>query len=1443
MRRSPSRPGRRWSGLSLLVLLMTTTHAAADLRLPAIFGDHMVLQRAMNAPVWGWAEPGAEVNVRASWLDRAIDTTADADGAWTVHLPTGAAGGPHTVTVRSGTDVITLGDVLVGEVWICSGQSNMEWPMQATRTDAESDAAFAARLADADRPTVRLFDVRNTVATTPQDDCAGRWDLCTPERVRSFSAVAYHFGRELDDALDVPIGLVSTNWGGTVAEAWTSEGTLRARGDFNDALDAIVRMRNDPANGAAAYDARRDRWWATLDDTDPGSASGQWMMPDHDDSAWEAADLPGVWDAGDLASFDGTAWYRRVVDVPGAWNGRDLVLSLGPIDDMDTTYVNGTVVGGFMDVNQWQTPRTYRVPGALVRGGRLTIAVRVLDTGGAGGLHGRPEQMTIAPVDEPDAARSLAGPWRFRIGVARSRLPAWPARDEFHQNMPTALFNGMIAPIVPFGMRGAIWYQGESNRPRAAQYRTLFPDMIRDWREHWNQGDFPFLFVQIAPFRYGGDTGEAAELREAQRLALRVPNTGMAVTMDIGNPRDIHPRNKHDVGHRLALWALAGTYGHADLVCSGPLYRDMTVEGDRIRLRLDHADGGLVARDGPLTHMLVAGDDRVFHPATATIEGDTIVVSSPEVPKPVAARYGWGAADEPNLFNGAGLPASSFRTDDWPGPMQVAPASPRRGAAATPDPRLWYRRPATTWTEALPVGNGRLGAMVFGAVDSERIQLNEDTLWAGHAFDRDRPAGAATLAEARAHVFAGRFAAAERLMKREVLAERLIRSYQTLGDLRLDFDRSPTPVSDYRRELDLATGIARTTYRRGETTITRDVFASAPDDAIVIRIESSTPHGLAFDLALDRAADAATTAEAPDRLVMRGRATQDGAHPGVHFVARVRVIPEGGFVSADASALRVEHATAATILLVAGTDYRDGADPERDTAAMLARFDATPVRADVLRATHVADHRALFDRVSLDLGPAVDAPTDVRLDAVASGAADPDLGATYFQFGRYLLMGSSRPHCMPANLQGLWNEHLAAPWNSDYHLNINVQMNYWPAEVTNLSECHEPMFDLIDRIRDSGRATARTTYGCDGWVAHHTTDAWWFTAPIGEPVWGQWIGGGAWCARHLWEHYEFTRDLDGLRERGFPVLREACVFFLDWLVPHPETGALVSGPSNSPENTFIAPDGTRACLTMGPSMDQEIIWDLFTNTIEAATALGLADDEIVERVREARARLAMPGIGADGRLMEWPLPFAEAEPGHRHMSHLYGLHPGRQFTRRDTPEMIAAIERSLDFRLAHGGGHTGWSRAWLVNFAARLERGDEAHDHLAHLLADSALPNLFDSHPPFQIDGNFGACAGIAEMLLQSHDGTIHLLPALPGAWAEGRVTGLRARGGAIVDLAWRDGRPTEATLRATADGALLVRGPSTAPIRSLDGAPVDRDDDGAVRLDVRSGDVHHIGF
>jgi alpha-L-fucosidase 2 len=768
------------------------------------------------------------------------------------------------------------------------------------------------------------------------------------------------------------------------------------------------------------------------------------------------------------------------------------------------------------------------------------------------------------------------------------------------------------------------------------------------------------------------------------------------------------------------------------------------------------------------------------------------------------------------------------------------PGDPREkaGENVNPSHSLWYRQPAAKWSEALPVGNGRLGAMVFGGVDTERLALNEESVWSGQPVQTDRVGAYKFLPEIRELLFAGKQAEAQQLVEREVLGPRPLGSYQTLGDLTLEFPK--VEGRDYLRWLDLDRGVASVRFASEHGSIQREVFASPVQDVLVVRLDSDRKGGVDVALALSREEGAETEHVGDAMLRMAGVTDPGKPSEGVRFVAGLQVLAEGGSVKSENGRLQVRGADHVTILITAATDYAGDEEPEARVARILSAAAEVPY-AD-LKAAHVTSHQGLMRRVSLNLGKDEQKdllPTDERLALVRQGGDDPGLLALYFQYGRYLLIGSSRdPGTLPATLQGIWNHRISPPWFSGWHLDINVQMNYWPAETVNLSELHPKLINLLDRLRENGRKTAKEVYSADGFVTSHRANANFFTSPVkGLNVWPV---GAAWTCQHVWEHYAFNGDKEWLRATGYPILREASEFFLDWLVPNPATGELVSGPSISPENTYFADDGSTATLDMGPTMDQQIIAELFDNTLAAAGDLGI-EDEFVASVRAARAKLAPTRIASDGRIMEWSQEFREREPNHRHASHLYALYPGGAITPRGTPDLAEAARKSLVVRtdmstlnslpdedgqpveVRHTNlsntSNTGWSLAQFAGLWARLGAGEEARATLLKLLRNATYPNLMDTHPTkdgegvFQIDGNLGATAAIAEMLLQSHAGEIDLLPALPLAWAAGSVKGLRARGDLTVDIEWQDGKLAEAELRAAKADTVRIRVPGRAGV------------------------------
>jgi alpha-L-fucosidase 2 len=720
---------------------------------------------------------------------------------------------------------------------------------------------------------------------------------------------------------------------------------------------------------------------------------------------------------------------------------------------------------------------------------------------------------------------------------------------------------------------------------------------------------------------------------------------------------------------------------------------------------------------------------------------------------------------------------------------------------------LWYRQPAGLWTEALPVGNGRLGAMVFGGVNREHLQLNLDTLWAGGPYDPVNPDAQAALPEVRQLIFAGHYAGAADLLSAKVMAKPLKQMpYQPLGDLWLDFP-AVTTVVNYRRELNLDTAVATATFTANGVKFTREVFSSPVDQVIVVHLTADQPGQISFTAGLTTSQPANVTVESGDTLVMRGvNEDANGIKGALKFQARMNILTDGGRTAAAGNTISVTNADAVTLLLAAATSYRNyhdvNGDPESIVKKQMATSLVKPVDhrvskgnwSDALLPAHIAAHQKLFRRVELNLGDSGDAaklPINERIAHFADGK-DPELAVLYYQFGRYLLISCSRPGSQPATLQGLWNDSMTPPWESKYTININTEMNYWPAETANLGECVEPLQGMIEDLSRTGAHTAQVMYGARGWVVHHNTDLWRATAPMDGPLWGMWPTGGAWLCQTLWEHYLFNPDKKYLKQI-YPLLKGSAQFFLDTLVEDPDTHYLVTNPSLSPENAHHA-NGQYNCA--GPAIDMEILRDLFAECITASETLD-TDKTFRAQVAATRARLAPSKIGQAGQLQEWQADWDLQAPilHQHHVSHLYALYPGAAIDERTTPELAAAAKKSLVIR---GDDAGGWSMAWRINLWARLHDGDHAYGDLQLLLSPArTYPDLLNGHRVYQIDGNLGGPAGITEMLLQSQNGEIQFLPALPKAWPNGRVKGFRARGGFEVDFTWQDGRLTSAAIHS----------------------------------------------
>lgn len=779
-----------------------------------------------------------------------------------------------------------------------------------------------------------------------------------------------------------------------------------------------------------------------------------------------------------------------------------------------------------------------------------------------------------------------------------------------------------------------------------------------------------------------------------------------------------------------------------------------------------------------------------------------------------------------------------------------------------------FDAPATMWEETFPLGNGRLGLMPDGGVDKETILLNEISMWSGSKQDTDNPEASKALPGIQKLLFEGRNEEAQELMYNSFVckgagsalgqgANAPYGSYQLLGNLQLNYTykNEADSISSYRRELNLDEAIATATFKKGNINFKREAFTSFAADLGVVHLMADADKALNFSLGMNRPEHYTVRTDGND-LIMEGQ-LPDGVDTvnmnGTRYTARVRVIlPKGGTVTGSENTLSIQNASEAILLVSMATDYF-GKAFETQITSLLKQAEGKDYAT--LKKEHVAAYRSLYDRVDLDLGRTAkdDLPIDERLRVFNKDKDDPGLAALYFQFGRYLLISSTRPGLLPPNLQGLWCKTIDTPWNGDYHLNINLQMNLWPAEVGNLSELHLPFVEWTKQQVASGERTAKAFYNANGWVTHILGNVWEFTAPGEHPSWGATNTSAAWLCEHLYMHYLYTMDKEYLKE-VYPVLKGASQFFVDMLVEDPRSKYLVTAPTTSPENAYRIPNGKAISICAGSTMDNQIVRELFTNTIEAAGLLEV-DSAFAGVLAGKRARLMPTTIGSDGRIMEWLEPFEEAEPTHRHVSHLYGLYPGNEISMELTPELANAARKTLE---ARGDKSTGWSMAWKINFWARLHDGDHAYKLLGDLLrpcvekgvnmanGGGSYPNLFCAHPPFQIDGNLGGCAGIAEMLVQSQAGRIELLPALPTAWKEGSFRGLKVRGGGEVSAKWAEGVLKEASLKALVDGTFRVKLPSDSSSLSIKvnekpaSLPVSGDE---LKIDMKKGDNLVLGF
>ncbi|MDZ4772698.1 MAG: sialate O-acetylesterase [Planctomycetota bacterium] len=1327
--------------------------AAADVRLPHMFSSGVVLQRETRVQIFGFAAPGESVRVTASFGATSDVALTDQDGRWSTLLETRAAGGPYTLEVR-GQNVVRVEDVYVGEVWLAAGQSNMEMPVGPVERSWAGVVDWQQEIAQAPDPRLRLFTVENAIAPVVRDDVNGAWAAATPDQVARFSATAYFFARRLRLELDVPVGIVASDWGGTPIEAWTSGITLGRSSEFVDTVQRLERDARSPDRARAADARSTQAWIASVEEVDHGLRDG-FARLEFDDSAWDEVVQPGEL-GGDHARHDGLFWLRRSFETPAALVGREATLALPPIDDFDAVFFDGVLVGSTLLRAKSRSARVYTIPSDLMTRGRHVVAVRVFDVAGTAGILGEPVGLHVfaGDVDVP-----LAGAWRARRGAPSSVVPTRPADADFGPHTPSSLYNAMIAPLTRFTFRGAIWYQGESNRKRAAQYESLFVGMIEDWRARFSNATWPFYFVQIAPFDYAGDTGEAAELREAQRRALRLAATGMVSTIDLGEAQDIHPRNKRPVGERLASIALAKTYGR-DVELSGPLVDDRksgpNQERGTFELYFDHA----------LDLRFSGASDEVFEiqdarsgwvAAAAEIVENRVILSSESCASPTAARLDARAGARSRLVNSSGLPAAAFRigAGKWITDRGSAVGRwTKNGDTLTIAPR------ARSAVEGLPIGNGLLGAFVW--IDGSDLKL---TLGKSDWWDARRPeitrADDWNVRDLRALVAAGDTGR---------IQERYDEPYErfaypgrlALGELVIPLgERKPRTYG-----LDLVRGEAQIPLSNGFV----HAIASAARPIFALRLED---------------ADLAQFSPNDWRLTLAGgeaASFEDGVRGEI-------VGASGHSVGIAVRAANVEGGLEIVIAVV------DGAEDALPTELAAERAQqALGIGYSRLFGEHILSFRSATGSSHVSIG-------DKALQ-------------NHYDFVRFLTVSGSRRGSPPASLQGPWNVDLAAPpWHGDYHCDLNLQATYGAYAPAGLFDSGLALFEHHARLLPSFREFARTFFGVGGAVVPGVM------ALDGTPLggWAQYAlspTNGAWTAFLHARHWRVTQDEHFLREFAAPFCREIATA-LDELAPLCADGSRRLALSSSPE---FRDNSAGAWLTPNSNYDTALLHAAFASAAEMERARG--DDSAAQHFERARAELPAFDLDASGALtIASGAPYDES---HRHLSHTLAIHPLGILSIEGEAADRRTVDATIDGILAAGTKEwTGYTFAWFASLAARAGRPEIARRALLdyeraftlsnglHVNGDRSGEGLSNfTYQPFTLEGNMLAMEAVHEMLLQSWGGIVRVFPAASVLWPEAAFDELHAEGGFVVSARRADGVTRSVTVRAVSAGRLRLRDP-----------------------------------